>query len=85
MTKRLTPDGASSATRPEGEGNGLMKPYGRVMTQSVAPAGPQQSDADPFKRIENSLIAAYLESDSYMAKAGAGGMTNTKALSVRES
>ncbi|ORY33953.1 hypothetical protein BCR39DRAFT_463113 [Naematelia encephala] len=41
-----------------------------------------QGDSDVFNRIENSLIANYFDTDSYMAKVSSSGMTNSKALAV---
>ncbi|EIW71794.1 hypothetical protein TREMEDRAFT_67963 [Tremella mesenterica DSM 1558] len=61
---------------------GHVGPSGASGGFATAPAGSARSDHNIYNTIENSLIAAYLESDSYMAKAGAGGMTNQKALSV---
>lgn len=55
-----------------------------AVPQSVAPvrSNGQGGDSDLFNRIDNSLIDAYLEGDSYMAKASGTGMTNRKALHV---
>ncbi|KAK6905037.1 hypothetical protein I203_105856 [Kwoniella mangroviensis CBS 8507] len=54
-----------------------------VVPQSLAPGIGGTGGSDIYDRIENSLIATYLETDSYMAKVSSStGMTNTKALQV---
>lgn len=53
-----------------------------AVPQSVAPALPHiGSNTDVYTQIDNSLISAYLDTDSYMAKASTG-ITNSKALHV---
>nr|XP_019048571.1 hypothetical protein I302_02343 [Kwoniella bestiolae CBS 10118]OCF27501.1 hypothetical protein I302_02343 [Kwoniella bestiolae CBS 10118] len=54
-----------------------------IVPQSLAPAAGCTGNSDIYDRIENSLIATYLETDSYMARVSSStGMTNTKALQV---
>ena len=54
----------------------------QVIHQSVAPIRPGlDGDSDIYNRIDNSLVVAYLATDSYVAKAS--GMTNSKALQVK--
>ncbi len=59
-------------------------PPTHAVPQSVAPVrqGNVQGDSDVYKRINNSLVAACIDTDSYMAKASVAGMTNSKALQV---
>ena len=58
-------------------------PQTLVVPQSLAPGATiSHSDTDVFNRIDNSLVANYLDTDSYMAKVTGGGMTNSKALQV---
>ncbi|KAK4689267.1 hypothetical protein P7C73_g843, partial [Tremellales sp. Uapishka_1] len=54
------------------------------IAQSVAPirSTGMNGDSGLFNRIENSLIAAYLDPESYMAKVDGAGMTNARALHV---
>ncbi|WVQ82636.1 hypothetical protein IAT38_004768 [Cryptococcus sp. DSM 104549] len=54
-----------------------------VVPESIGPNHPAiHGDPDVFKRIDNSLVATYMETDSYMAKVSGTGMTNSKALQV---
>lgn len=53
------------------------------MGQSVAPAMPPRStDLDVYNRIDNSLVDADYNNDSWVAKVAGGAMTNARALKV---
>ncbi len=61
-------------------------PPAQAVPQSVAPVrAGVTGDSDVYNRIDHSLVAANLDTDSYMAKVSgaAPGMTNRKALQVR--
>ena len=51
------------------------------MKEGVAPA-QSKGGSGLYSRIDNSLITAYLDADSYMAKASVNGLTNRRALVV---
>ena len=60
----------------------IRKPTMHAVPQSVAPVMDRiGSNTDIYGQIDNSLISAYLDTDSYMAKASTG-ITNSKALHV---
>ncbi|WVF66281.1 hypothetical protein IAT40_001021 [Kwoniella sp. CBS 6097] len=51
------------------------------LAQHQANKGTSQS-AEMYEQIQNSLVATYLDTESYMARVSGAGMTNSKALRV---
>jgi hypothetical protein len=52
-----------------------------TVKEGVAPA-QSQGGSGLYDQIDNNLINAYLDADSYMAKASVDGLTNRRALVV---
>lgn len=75
-------DEANGETEASNHAVPVPKPAHRpTVKEGVAPA-QSQGGSGLYSRIDNSLITAYLDADSYMAKASVNGLTNRRALVV---
>ncbi|OCF43750.1 phosphatidylinositol 3-kinase [Kwoniella heveanensis CBS 569] len=79
----------TSQAQPPTPGGGKRddKPHGVNYAVPSSLAQPQTSkgasqSADMYEQIQNSLVATYLDTESYMARVSGAGMTNSKALRV---
>ncbi|WVQ93902.1 hypothetical protein IAU59_000980 [Kwoniella sp. CBS 9459] len=72
-----TPEGAQPGNKPHGVNYAVPQ----SLAQHQANKQTSQS-SDMYEQIQNSLVATYLDTESYMARVSGTGMTNSKALRV---